>query len=405
MSSPPASIPLQAGYQKVTVSALFIAYLGGIGVFVPFFPVWLGSVGLGPGWIAILVAAPLFVRVATTSFVADRAERTDDPRKPLRFLAWIAAALFALVPLASLAPQTEGLLNNPWFLLALIAAMSVGWNAVLPLSDALAIQVSRTTGAVYGRMRLWGSATFIVVSSVTGWVVGLYGPQTIPWIILLFFAGFYAVTLVLPPSMAAGHSAPKGRRKQSGWTFVRRRRGAMAVFLGIGLIQASHAVLYSFGSIAWGVQGFSELTIGILWAIGVIVEIALFAASKPIIERMGARGLVLIGGLGGTVRWIILAFSPGLLITAPLQVLHGFSFAMTYLAMIEYVSQRAKPHQLRAAQGVFTVISGAIMGLATLASGPLYEAVGVYSYLAMAVMTAIGLGLVFAARRTIPGGA
>ncbi|MEM1289760.1 MAG: MFS transporter [Pseudomonadota bacterium] len=399
----PAYIPPQAGHQIVTISALFAAYFGGVGVFIPFFPVWLQSIGLSTGWIAVVVAAPLLVRVATTSLVSDWAERFGDPRRPLRVMALLALALFALLPMAIVVPALTFLLAGPYPVLIIVAAMSVGWNAVLPLSDALAIQVSRATGAAYGRLRLWGSLAFIVVSTSVGWMVATFGVGVVPWIILAHLFAFYVVAILLPRAVVS-KSESITRKKRSGWLFFFRRKGAMSVFIGVALIQASHAVLYSFGSLSWGQQGFSESAIGALWALGVAVEIALFAVSKPIIAHIGARGLLLVGGSGAVLRWIALATTPDLVLTIPLQVLHGFSFAMTFLALIAYVERRARPNELRAAQGVFAVISGAIMGLATLAAGPLFEAFGPVSYLAMAGMASIGTAVLLVNRLTVPAG-
>src|SRR5262249_34141478 len=49
--------------------------------------------------------------------------------------------------------------------------------------------------------------------------------------------------------------------------------------LAASMIQASHALYYAFGTLHWRAQGFADGTIGALWALGVIAEIALFAVS------------------------------------------------------------------------------------------------------------------------------
>lgn len=391
------------------MAALFAAYLAGFGVFLPFFPVWLDWLGLSAGWIAVLVAVPLIVRVLTTSLVTDFAERFDDPRIPLFGLSLITALVFAVLPVSGLVPSWSLMFSNPLALLAVVALMAIGWNALLPLSDALGIQLSRQSGADYGRIRVWGSIAFIVVSFGAGALVDRYGPALVPWLVLATFAVLVVVTGCLPRSFvqpkliqSTSAAAPKLR---SGWVFFLRRKGAMSVFIGAGLMQASHAMLYGFGSLSWANQGFSETAIGLLWAFGVFCEIVLFAVSAPIIARLGARGLLIIGGLGATLRWVIFAFTPDLAFTAGLQILHAFSFGMTHLALISYISRRARPRELRAAQGVYGVVSGAIMATATLAAGPAYQAFGASAYLAMAVMTALGVAIIFINRLRVPGAA
>lgn len=408
---PLAPIATQAGHQRVTVAALFAAYFAGFGVFLPFFPVWLDWLGFSAGWIAVLVSVPLIVRVVTTSAVTDRAERFDDPRKPLLGLSIAAMLVFSLLPLATLVPSLSGLFSTPWMILAVVAIMAVGWNALLPLSDALGIQLSRQSGVDYGRVRVWGSIAFVAASFAAGAVIERYGNGTIPWMVLATFAAIVLVCASLPSSFVqpkienpAAKNAGTLPKLRSGWVFFLRRKGAMSVFIGAGLMQASHALLYGFGSLSWASQGFSETAIGLLWAFSVVCEIILFAISAPIIAKLGARGLLILGGLGATVRWVIFAFSPDLAFTAALQILHGFSFGMTHLALISYIQRRARPRELRAAQGVYGVVSGALMAVATLSAGPLYEAFGAMAYLVMGAMTAVGVVVIFIDRLRIPGG-
>ena len=47
----------------------------------PYLPVWLDWAGLGPREIAIVTAAPLFVRVAATPVIAFAADRAGDHRR------------------------------------------------------------------------------------------------------------------------------------------------------------------------------------------------------------------------------------------------------------------------------------------------------------------------------------
>ena len=413
---PDSSIATQAGHQRVTVALLFAAYLAGFGVFLPFFPVWLDALGMSASWIAVLVAVPLVTRVLTTSLVADAAERFDDPRMPLFGLSLATMAVFAILPLSTLAPATSGLFTNPWAVLVLLAVVAVAWNALLPLCDALGIQVARQSGVAYGRMRVWGSIAFIAASFLAGGLVERYGALVVPWLVLATFIVLVAVTAGLPASLSQPEGANRGQgqgaiahvarpRLRSGWLFFLRRKGAVSVFIGAGLIQASHAVLYGFASLSWAAQGFSETTIGLLWAFGVLCEIVLFAVSAPIVARIGARGLLILGGIGASVRWLLLALSPDLAVTALVQVLHAFSFGMSHLAVIAYVQRRARARELRGAQGVYGVVSGAIMAVATLACGPLYEAFGTRAYLAMVLMTLVGSAIIIVNRLRVPGSA
>lgn len=389
------------------MAVMFAAYLAGFGVFLPFFPVWLDLQGLNADWIAVLVAVPLIVRVLTTSLVTDYSERFADPRQPLLVLSVLTLLVFAVLPVADLFSTENIWLNRPWAILVVVAVMAVGWNALLPLSDALGIQVARVTRSDYGKMRVWGSIAFIGVSTAAGAVVEAYGAVSIPWMVVGVFFLMVIACASLPSSMAnvaAKSPGSKAQKTRSGWVFFMRRKGAKSVFIGAGLIMSSHAVLYGFGSLSWANQGFSKTTIGLLWSFSVLCEVVLFAISGPVIAKIGARGLLILAGFGASFRWVVFAFAPDLPLTIVLQVLHAFSFGMTHLAVIAYISRRARARELRGAQGVYGVVSGALMAVATLAAGPLFSAFGPMAYLAMAGMTAVGAVIVFINRLRVPGG-
>ena len=85
---------------------------------------------------------------------------------------------------------------------------------------------------------------------------------------------------VTPPAVRALDDARAariaGRRGRSS-----KRPGVLALMFAGGLIQGSHAVLYSFGSIYWQKLGLTTAEIGAFWAIGVICEIGVFMWSGP----------------------------------------------------------------------------------------------------------------------------
>jgi PPP family 3-phenylpropionic acid transporter len=100
----------------------------------------------------------------------------------------------------------------------------------------------------------------------------------------------------------------------------------------------------------------------------------------------------MLGGLAALVRWSVLAFSPPLWMVAPLQVLHTFTFAATFLASLQLVERLSTPANASAAQTINSALSGGfLMGIATIGSGWLYDQVGAKGYLAMAAMSALGV--------------
>ncbi len=75
-----------------------------------------------------------------------------------------------------------------------------------------------------------------------------------------------------------------------------------------------------------------------------------------------------------------------------MQGLHSLSFTATFLGSLALIERYAPPHTASAAQTVSSSLSGGLfIGLATLASGPLFDAFGAFGYLGMTLMTLSGL--------------
>jgi PPP family 3-phenylpropionic acid transporter len=162
-------------------------------------------------------------------------------------------------------------------------------------------------------------------------------------------------------------------------------------------MQGSHAAYYAFGSIHWQALGFSAGVIGLLWAWGVVAEVALFLWGRGLVERLGVRGLILLAAGAGLVRWPIMALSESL---APLifaQALHALTFGAMHLAAIKLLQERVPGSLGGTAQTLLGAAVGAMTTLLTLASGPGYAALGAGIFWAMAglcgvVVVLVGLG-------------
>jgi MFS transporter, PPP family, 3-phenylpropionic acid transporter len=165
----------------------------------------------------------------------------------------------------------------------------------------------------------------------------------------------------------------------------------MTAALAAGLIQSAHAFYYGFSTLAWKDQGIPASLTGVLWAVGVGVEVGFMWFLEPWRRRIGPRTLLVIGGVAAIVRWTALAFSPPLWLLFPLQGLHALSYAAVFFASLQLSERLSSPANASAAQTLSSALSGGIlMGLATLASGPLFDRFGAHGYLLMTAMAAAG---------------
>jgi PPP family 3-phenylpropionic acid transporter len=149
------------------VALLFAAISTLIGTNLPFLPLWLDWVGLSVREIAAITAAPLLARVVMAPAIALAADRSSDYRAHLVALSW--AAFAALLALATA--------RGFWLLLLLASLFSLAWTGIVPLAETIAMRSVRA-GGDYGRMRLWGSCSFIVSAVGGGITVGRFGARS-----------------------------------------------------------------------------------------------------------------------------------------------------------------------------------------------------------------------------------
>jgi PPP family 3-phenylpropionic acid transporter len=276
---------------------------------------------------------------------------------------------------------------------AAYAAISAVSAPVLPLADSYGLRGLRARGLAYGPVRLWGSVAFIVANMGGGVLLGRLGAGNLVWVPAATMAATAVATWRLPRSP---DGAAVGTRKHAS-SGLWRSGVFVPVIVGASLVQASHAVLYGFVTLQWTRKGLDGTTIGLLWAIGVLAEVLLFAVSARAIANVGAVEMILLGGIGAVLRWTAMAFDPPAILLPLLQCLHCLSFGATHLGAMEALSQLA--HRGATAQGDFSAVQAGTFAAAMAASGVLVEAFGSAAYFAMAAIAAIGFAIALAARR------
>ena len=373
-----------AGRVSVFFGALFLL----IGLHAPFFPVWLEWRGLSPQEIGVVLAVPLAVRIFFTPVVSAAADQSGDRRRVLIVLAWGALGGFALFMFA----------RDFWAVFAVAVVVALFWTSVIPVTEAVAMQGVKQAGHDYGRMRLWGSLTFIAASFGGGFAVDAWGGESVLWLMI-------AATLCV---VASAHLLPlptgQGRLKQAtqpirkiSWADARTllRAPVFILFMvATGLVQSAHAIYYAFGTIHWQSLGISAGVIGALWAVGVIAEILLFLYSGRAVRAIGVTNLIVLAAAAAVLRWTVTALSPPLWLLFAIQALHGLTFGAAHLGAVHFISEAVPEKAAGTAQGLYASAgTGIFMGAAILASGPLYAALGGHAYLVMAAIGAVSFVL------------
>lgn len=371
------------------ISIYYFAYFLVSGLIVPFLPVWLELRGLTPAEIGTCLAFPLAARVIFMPLGSWLADHAPNRRFAIIIFGCAALAMFLL------ATRFGGY----WPLLVLTGLSTTFSSLTNPALDALALTGFRRFGLDYGKMRVWGSISFVVVSAVGGLVYGWLGGWSLTPMLIAAYVIALTMAFILPVTPRAVRQADDAARpeQKSAWAVLANPKFLMLISAS-ALIQASHCVFYSFGTIHWQALGFSGGEIGLLWAMGVIAEICMFAVSSYAFRWFKPETLVLIGAIAAVVRWALFPFITGFPLSLATQWLHALTFGAAFTG-IQLAIARSIPEEMTAsAQGTWQVVTGIAMASATLLAGPLYARLGVDAFPVMSVLAIAAIGVLMLPR-------
>ena len=350
----------------------------GLGIFLPFFPSWLLSQGNTANEVAVLLSISLVVRVFLSPYAVALAGGLSQRRYAAYFFCFVSVLSFAAL----------GFVDNFIIVLILLSIFSVFWHALIPLGDSFVLSEVRLSGANYGHIRLWGSVAFVVANLAAGMFLTDLGTNGVFWLILAMLALSLMVSFLLPTYHLDPSDRPKvGSHGLGGLIGFLKRRQFLQIAALAGLIQASHVLVYGFGTIDWLARDFSASQIGWFWAVGVIAEILLFTQASQLFSKIGASRLLLLGGIAATLRWALHGSMDDVALILMVQILHGFSFGATHLGLQAYIAKEVSEEDTPAAQGASTFVAGLMAAGLTVFCGTLYSQFGLQSFYAMAVVS------------------
>jgi PPP family 3-phenylpropionic acid transporter len=366
--------------QAARLSLFYGAYFLIAGVLSPFWPMFLSGRGLDAGQIGLLLGVNLWVRTIAGPLAARAADAIHNARAVI-----FCCALAALATACSLFGVTGyaaifGLSTLFYFLL----------SGIMPLTEAITLRATEAHQG-YGRIRLWGSISFVGAALASGIVLQFYGrlsPDTVLWLVIVTVGLVVLVSPTLPPLNPPHRGLGKGAFRA-----LMSSRPFLLMIASAGLIHGAHAVQVGFGSLHWKAAGYPDWLIGALWAEGSVAEIALFAFGGPLIGRLGASRLLVIAGVLGALRWLAFGLSTDLAVVAPMQLLHAANFGAMHMGAMLFISRAIPPGHANMAQSLYSGITvGALMGGSMLLAGLLYRSDPATAYFAAAALSIVGAG-------------
>jgi len=360
------------------LSSYYFFHFAALGALIPFWGPYLLDRGFGPVAIGMLMAILMGTKIIAPNLFGALADWRGQRMPIVRFGALIALLSFCAVFWA------EGF----WPMALTMAVWSFFWNGPLPLMEAVTFNHLGTRVSRYAQVRVWGSVGFILVVLAVGWWQQQVGASVVPIAVLLLFAGIL-LSVVFVPDCPHGHEAaePLSLRR------LLQRPEVLFFLIACLLMQASHGAYYAFYSIYLEAEGYSDSAVGALWAFGVTIEVLVFLRMHRLLERYGARRLILLSFALAVLRWLLVGlFVEMMAVQIAAQTLHAATFGIFHASAIHLTHQYFPGATQGRGQALYSSISFGLGGaLGSLSSGLLWSALGAsWTYIAAAGFAALG---------------
>lgn len=358
------------------LSSYYFFYFASLGALVPYWGLYLQERGFEPLAIGQLLAILSGTKIIAPMIWGHVVDLFGRRMGMVRWSALLSALAFVAVFGAS----------GFWNMAASMLLFSFFWNASLPQVEAVTFNHLRRRPTRYALVRLWGSVGFILVVVGLGQSIGHDSLSIVPTWLLALLIGVWLATLAIPDSEPV-HPAGAAQTLLG----LLRQPGVIAFFAACFLLQVSHGIYYGFYSIHLEAAGYSGAAVGWLWALGVVAEVLIFLVMHRLLERFGARRVLMASLAIAVVRWLSIgAFIDVLAIQLIAQTLHAATFGTFHASAIHLVHHAFPGRTQGRGQALYNSLSfGAGGAVGNLLGGALWSGTD--------PMTTFGAGALMAA--------
>ena len=302
------------------LSGFYLFYFACLGALVPYWSLYLKSLGFSSLQIGQLMAILMATKIISPNIWGWIADHTGKRMAVVRWGSLLAVVSFTGVFLS----------RDYWSLALVMLLYSFFWNAVLPQFEATTLSHLGRESHRYSMIRLWGSIGFILTVAGLGPLLDWFGPALLPPVLLVLFVAIWGSAIVVPEGQGTTVTA----QHESLWKILRRPE-VLALLAVCFLMQASHGPYYTFYTIYMDGFGYTRSVIGQFWALGVIAEVVIFLVMSRLVRRFSLRDLMLWANLLTALRWLLIGMFPeSLPVMLFAQLLHAASFGVFHATAI-----------------------------------------------------------------------
>ena len=347
------------------LSKFYYLYYAFVGLFTPYWGLYLTSLKFSPIQIGLLLALFQFGRVVSPNIWGWLADRTNKRSQWVRLIAMMGSIFFVYSFFA----------NSFYEILFIMMSMSIFTSSTIPLIESLTLaHLSSGKGNFdYSKIRVWGSVGFICAALFMGFGIDFFGIKALLFVLLSVQILIYFQSLRVPEHV----SDIKNEARRPILNVIKDPQ-VIAVILGCTLMVSSHGLLYNFYSIYLNTLDYSSMVIGALWAVGVICEILIFLCMPKILKLVDLKQVLLISLILAVARFFLIGtFADNLWVLIFAQTLHAATFGSFHVASVQIIEYFFHTEHHARGQSLYNSITYGVGGVVGgVVGGALIELLG-----------------------------
>ena len=345
----------------------YFAFMGGWGFILPFTNLFYVSLGFSGKQIGIISSASAIVGMVASPVWVSTVKRHPLAQRILQ----------AAIVLGALGYYLIGRQTHYLAVIFIVCLHALASSGVMPLSDSMAVTVSRESGKGYGSVRAWASLGWIICLLSSGQLVGRFG----------YMAGFIGVSVMwmiaavmvylIQPHHFSSQGLPDQPKPDLRLAVKRvlQDRTLMGLAAALVFIGFLNSAVLQFENVFLEQLGASKQLISVAGILSAVVELPFMIYADRIAHRVGAHRLLIIALLMTLVQRMAVFFFPYIPTIMLVRFVGGVAFSFYTVSLIGLISKHTQPSETGTVLALYTVtIAGMVNIIAAPVGGLLFDA-------------------------------
>ena len=351
-----------------------------MGIFLPYFNLYcyhIGFNGFQIGVLSALRSALMVLFPILWSVLADRFET----RRSIYILCNCISAVIWFFFLHTV---------DFWAFLIITIVYGIFYSPIISFLEAFTMDLLGRQKKSYGRIRAWGSISFILMVMLFGKLIDMYSIKIILGFILAGSIIQALVAINIPQIKTTKNKNPAPDKT------VLINRGMGAFLFCAFLMLVSHGTYYGFFSIHLSNSGYGNVLIGTTWAIASVAEILVMIKSNIIFKKFSIENVLATSFFVAFLRWLMLFFTESIFIIIVSQMLHAITYGTFHMASILYIDGLSSKMNKTFGQAINNAVTyGLGMMAGFFLNGYLFEKISMSWLFFISSITALTGGILF----------